>query len=126
LLAILAAEILPIMALIFVVIIYGLIRQPDSPTPEAFAPQAGNWIGPIGGFLSVLCFSALVALTSSNRPFAHGLSVGLGTAALDFCLGLSMGGGRRPELLVLIASNAGRIIAGVLGGWLGSKRRPAV
>jgi len=124
LLAVLAAEILPIVVLVLVVVIYSFVRSADSPTPEEFAPRAGNWVGPFVGALSVLVFSFLVAKSVSNRPFVHGLCVGLGTAALDFCLGMSMGGGDGSVLAILTASNCGRIIAGVCGGWIGAGRRP--
>jgi hypothetical protein len=121
LLAVIAAEILPIIALVIVVVIYSLVRTPESPSPEAFAPQAGNWVGPIGGFLSVLLFSFLSARSASKYPFAHGLAVGLGTAALDFALGLSMGGGSM--IAILVASNCGRVLAGAFGGVLGGRWR---
>lgn len=50
--AALAAEVLPILALVAVVCVYAMVRKPGSMTPEEFAPAAGNWVGPIGGFIA--------------------------------------------------------------------------
>jgi hypothetical protein len=51
---------------------------------------------------------------------AHGIAVGAGTAVLDFSIALLLtGGGAISGLLFL--SNGGRIVAGALGGWLGSR-----
>src|SRR5262245_51965745 len=120
-LAILAAEIVPIVLLVLIVVVYGLVRSPDSPSPEDFAPRAGNWVGPIGGFFATLFFSWLTARRSPQSPMVHGAAVGIGTAALDFILGFLMGGHGTIQL-VFFLSNAGRIIAGILGGLLASGR----
>ncbi|MEL7208545.1 MAG: hypothetical protein AAGK32_10000, partial [Actinomycetota bacterium] len=48
--------------------------------------------------------------------------VGIGTALLDFCLAIALSGGTIQLLIVL--SNAGRVIAGYLGGLL-ARRRPS-
>src|SRR5688572_23103259 len=89
--AILAAEIVPILLLVLIVVIYGAIRQPESPSPEEFAPLAGNWVGPLGGFAATLLFAWWAARRTTNQ-LAHGLAVGVGTAVLDFSLGMLMTG----------------------------------
>jgi hypothetical protein len=119
-LAIFAAEALPVLLLVIVVVLYGLVRQSNSPTPEEFAPQAGNWVGPIGGFFATLFFSFWVARRASANRFAHGTAVGVGTALLDLALGFLLGGAAAASLVFLI-SNAGRILAGILGGALGAR-----
>lgn len=48
--AIFVAELLPILLLVAVVTVYALTAnqsKPDSLEPEAFAPIAGNWVGPM-------------------------------------------------------------------------------
>jgi hypothetical protein len=116
-LAVIAAEVLPILLLVLVVVVYSAIRPAGSRSPEAFAPQAGMWVGPIGGFLATLLFSWWAARRAQPRQLMHGTAVGLGTAVLDFSLGFLLGGGGAIEP-VFFLSNAGRIIAGILGGWL--------
>lgn len=118
--AVLAAEALPILALVGVVFIYGLMRRADSPSPEAFAPAAGRWVGPIGGFLATLWFARWAAIRSPGRSMAHGVAVGIGTALLDLGLSQLLGGGGPVEPLLFL-SNGGRLLAGVLGGWLGAR-----
>jgi hypothetical protein len=118
--AVAAAEALPILALVAVVSFYALIRKPDSLPPDKFAPIAGNWVGPIGGFLATMLFAFWAAKRAPQVPMAHGIAVGAGTAVLDFSIALLLtGGGAISGLLFL--SNGGRIVAGVLGGWLGSR-----
>ena len=111
--AVFAAEALPILLLILIVILYGLVRSPDSPPPEDFAPRAGNWVGPIGGFLATCLFAWWAARKAPQRRIAHGAAVGLGTAVLDFGLGLLLGGGGAIEPVFFLSN----------GGWLAARRR---
>jgi len=123
--AVIAAEALPILALVVVVFVYGFTdfsKQPDALTPEEFAPVAGTWVGPIGGFVATFLFGLWAARRAGERPIAHGTAVGVGTALLDFSLGMLLGGAGDIHP-VFILSNGGRILAGVLGGWLASRRR---
>jgi hypothetical protein len=115
--AVIAAEALAIFVLIVVVMVYGTVRPNGSLTPEAFAPMAGNWIGPIGGFLATLCFARWAAKGSGHQAIAHGMAVGVGTALLDILLATMLGGGL-PLTPVIFVSNGGRILAGFLGGRL--------
>jgi len=119
-LAVLAAEALPIVLLVLVVVVYSAIRPAGSRSPEEFAPLAGNWVGPIGGFLATWLFAWWAARRAPPRQLAHGAAVGVGTAVLDFSLGMLLGGGGAISP-VFFLSNAGRIIAGVLGGWLAAR-----
>lgn len=120
--AVLAAEALPIAALVGIVFVYGLIRPAGSPSPEQFAPEAGKWVGPIGGFLATLWFARRLAVRAPSRPMAHGVAVGVGTALLDILLSQLLGGSGPIEPLLFL-SNGGRLCAGVLGGWLGARGR---
>lgn len=120
-LGVVASEALPVLALVVVVIVYGFVRHADSPTPEEFAPIAGTWVGPIGGFLATLLFAHWAARRAGERPIAHGGAIGVGTALFDFSLGILLGGGETIQPVFLF-SNGGRIIAGFLGGWLGARR----
>jgi hypothetical protein len=118
--AVVCAESLPILALVAVVFVFSLVRKPDSLSPEQFAPVAGNWVGPIGGFLATLLFAFWAAKRNSQSPVAQGTAVGVGTALLDIVLALLLTGGAGIGVLLYV-SNAGRILAGVLGGWLAVK-----
>lgn len=120
--AVLAAEALPIAALVGIVFVYGLIRPAGSASPEQFAPTAGRWVGPIGGFLATFWFALRLAARSPNRPMAHGVAVGVGTALLDLLLSQVLGGSGPIEPLLFL-SNGGRLCAGVLGGWLDARRK---
>jgi hypothetical protein len=124
-LAIIAAETLPILLLLLVVVVYSAIRPAGSRSPEEFAPLAGNWVGPIGGFLATLLFAWWAARRAPRRQLVHGAAVGVGTSVLDFSLGILLGGGGAIAT-VFFLSNAGRIIAGVLGGWLAARSSPPV
>ena len=59
-LAVLLAETLPIPSLLVaIVFVYGFVRQKESLSPQEFAPLAGTWVGPIGGFLATLLFGVV-------------------------------------------------------------------
>jgi hypothetical protein len=120
-LAVFAAELVPILLLVLIVVIYGFARQVDSPTPEEFAPMAGNWVGPIGGFLATLLAARWVGRRAAHAKFVHGIAVGVGTATLDLILAALLSGGIADSPL-LIFSNGGRILAGILGGILASRQ----
>jgi hypothetical protein len=122
-LAILAAEALPVLALVAVVFVYGCIRKPDSLSPEKFAPIAGNWVGPIGGFLATAGYAYWAAKRAGRLPLMHGMAVGIGAALLDFGIAYAFVG-KAAIAVLLIVSNGGRLIAGGLGGWLATPRRP--
>lgn len=116
--AVIVAESLPILLLILVVVVYGFTRQPDSLSPEQFAPLAGNWVGPLGGFLATLLCAHHVARSAPGRRMAHGVVIGVGTALVDIGLALlleGIGG-------LLLLSNAGRVVAGLFGGWFAARR----
>src|ERR1700722_6635868 len=110
--AIFLAEALPILLLVAVVFAYSAIRQPESASPEEFAPRAGLWVGPIGGFLATLLFAWWAARCAVAQKFTHGAAVGMGTALLDLGLGVLLGGTDALQPIFFI-SNAGRILAGV-------------
>jgi hypothetical protein len=115
--AALYAEILPIVALFVVVFVYGIFRSPESMSPPEFAPLAGAWVGPIGGFLATMFFAWRLAKHQLNRNVQMGLCVGVATAALDIVVAFLLVGSSAIQPLILL-SNCGRIIAGGLGGWL--------
>jgi hypothetical protein len=119
--AIFLAEALPILLLVAIVFVYSVIRQPESASPEDFAPRAGLWVGPIGGFLSTFLFAWWAAQRAAEQKFAHGAAVGMGTALLDLSLGFLLSGGDALQPIFFL-SNSGRILAGVLGGWLAMQR----
>ncbi len=119
--AVFAAEALPILALVSVVTVYSFVRKPDSMTPQQFAPVAGSWVGPIGGFLATWLFAYWGAKCNPQAPLQQGIAVGVGTALVDLAIGIPAGGFG----ILIIVSNAGRLLAGYLGGWLAAKGRAA-
>jgi hypothetical protein len=119
--AVILAELLPILLLVAIVFVYGAIRQSGSLTPQEFAPRAGMWVGPIGGFLATLLFAWRTARRAPEQKIVHGTAVGVGTALLDLGLGILLGGAGAIQP-VFFLSNGGRILAGVLGGWLATRR----
>ncbi len=118
--AVILAETLPILLLVAVVFVYSFIRHADSLSSQEFAPRAGMWVGPIGGFLAVFLFAWWVARRVASQKVVHAAAVGVGTAVLDLGLGIILGGGDSIHPMLFV-SNAGRILAGVLGGWLATR-----
>jgi len=124
-LAVILAEIVPILLLVAIVFIYSMTRRARSLSPEKFAPVAGTWVGPIGGFVATLLFAWWAARRAPQRKIVHGAAVGAGTALLDFSLGILLTGGGAISP-VFFLSNGGRVVAGVLGGWWASRRSSVI
>ena len=122
--AIFLAELLPVLLLVAVVFVYGAFKQPESMSPEKFAPLAGNWVGPIGGFVATFLLAWWCARRAPSRKFLHGLVVGIGTALLDLVLGALLAGDGVFQPIFLV-SNSGRVLAGILGGWLATRPKAA-
>jgi hypothetical protein len=104
-----------------IVVVYGVIRQTESLSPAEFAPLAGMWVGPIGGFLATLLVAWWAARRDPEQKVMHGTAFGVGTALLDLGLDI-LRAGRGIIHPILFVSNGGRILAGVLGGWLATRR----
>jgi hypothetical protein len=117
------AELLPLLLLLAIVEVYNAFRQEDSLPPEAFAPLAGNWVGPIGGFLATFLFAWWCAGRAPNRKLLHGIVVGIGTSLLD--IGILLLAEDSVVQLIFLVSNSGRILAGILGGWLAMRQNVA-
>jgi len=112
--AVLLGEALPILALVTLVAVAG----PADPTEAGeFARRAGAWVGPVGGALAVLGLSWWAGAKSS-RPVLQGAGIGLAVAALDLGILYSSG---EPFQWLFVLSNSGKVIAGILGGWLAAR-----
>jgi carbon monoxide dehydrogenase subunit G len=111
------AAVVPILVLVGVLFVYGLTRQADSPSPAVFAPIAGAWVGPIGGFLATLAFAFWAASRSGESPLLRGLVVGVLAVVFDHIIGVLLGATFQPLWLLFYG---GRVIAGLIGGWFGS------
>lgn len=111
-----AIEVLSIVSLVAVVALTG---PGERIAAEAYAQKLGLWLGPLAGF--VFCFFGgyWVAKRARYRPVAHGLAVGLATAIIDVVLLVASAPAFSP---VFLLSNVGRVVAGALGGWVGTNR----
>ncbi len=118
-LALVLAELVPVLALVAVVAAFG---PREAAGANAFARQAGPWVGSIGGFLCALAGGRWVAAVASTRAIAWGAGLGLALAVVDIGLLVAM---REPFAPVIVTSNAGKVLAGALGGWLASRRASA-
>jgi hypothetical protein len=110
-----AVEILTIAALAALVAIFG---PHDRVADQAYAEQLGRWVGPIGS--AVLCFLAAVFLTRrmASAQILNGFLIGAVAGVIDLVLLVPFG--VKIQLLILI-SITGRMVAGTLGGWIGSR-----
>jgi hypothetical protein len=115
--AAIAAEVLGILALIILVMIFG---PPGFAAAQPFAEHLGAWVGPISGFVLCILGGIWVAKGAESHFILNGVSMGIAGAALDFMTAAAMGGQFQVLLLV---SNAGRVVGGMIGGWLALRFR---
>lgn len=112
-----AAELLGVLALVVLVMIFG---PSGVEAAQPFAERLGAWVGPISGFVLTLLGGYWVAKGASAKPVHNGFATGIAAAALDIVAALALGASMQ---MLLVVSNAGRIVGGSVGGWLA--RRPA-
>ena len=116
-LATIASELTPILVLVVVVLIYETSGV-DPQTRQAFAERVGLWLGPIVGAIATFGFGFWAA-RRTDRPQLHGAIIGVAVAVLDAVLIFASGSNFIP---VFAASWAGKILAGVLAGFLAARR----
>jgi hypothetical protein len=116
-LAVIAAELAPILLLVATVAAFG---PPELEQAKHFAVVMGRWIGPIAGAVCAYLAAYGIGRLAPERALSDGIIVGLCLAALDAVL-LFRGDASFEWLYV--GSNAAKVIAATLGGWL--SRGPA-
>ena len=118
-LGVLAAELAPVLVLVFAMFIVGTAAgaRPSQETAERY----GAWIGPIFGAIATGVIAFLLA-RHSPRPTPLGLVFGISVALLDVALIVM----QRPAFRwVFVVSALARIAGGVLGGWMAARGEPA-
>jgi hypothetical protein len=113
-LAAVTAEALGIVVLIVIVAIFG---PHDPAADQAYAERISLWVGPISGAVLCLLFGWILTLRLNSGHVINGLAVGGAAAALDILIIVLSG---TPFRLVYVLSNAGRLGAAAVGGWLAS------
>jgi hypothetical protein len=115
-------ETIAILILVVLVAIFGPRGSGDSGAMQAFAEHLGQFVGPIAS--AVLCFLGAwwLARRARQREVLCGFLLGAACVAIDLATLFPLGG----KFGWLIAvSNAGRLVAGSLGGYIGSRSRIA-
>jgi hypothetical protein len=113
-------ETIAIAILAVLVAIFGPRGSGDSESGamQAFAEHLGQFVGPIAS--AVLCFLGAwwLARRAKQREVLCGFLLGAASVAIDLALLFPLGG--RFGWLIA-ASNAGRLVAGTLGGYIGRR-----
>lgn len=110
-----AAEIAAILALVCVVAIFG---PNTAEAAQAYAQKAGRWVGPWAGALFSFIGAVWVGRSVESGKLIHGVLFGFLLALVDVVLLLAM---RAPFEWVLVVSDAGKIIAGSIGGFVAAR-----
>jgi uncharacterized protein YndB with AHSA1/START domain len=107
-------------AILALVLIVALVGPADAAAAQAYAERLGQWVGPIGGAAACLVAGFLVARAAAGVELATGTAVGVVAAMIDVAILAAAGAPFQP---LFIVSNAGRILAGGIGGWLAARNR---
>ncbi len=115
-------ETIAIAILALLVAIFGPRGSGDPGAMQAFAEHLGRFVGPIAS--AVLCFLGAwwLARRAKQREVLCGFLLGAACVAIDLATLFPLGG--RFGWLIAV-SNAGRLIAGSLGGHVASRSRAA-
>lgn len=116
--SVLLGEAIPILVLVLLVAVLG---PSETGQAELFARQAGAWVGPIAGAVTLFIL-AYWAGARSSRPVAQGALIGILVGLIDFGILFSAG---ESFALLFAVSNGGKVLAAVAGGWFALKSRRA-
>ncbi len=123
-LAALLSEVIPVAVLVLIVYLSSLFLAggkagpPDEARINAFAKQAGNWVGPLVGSLMTFLFSLWAGRKLEDRFVVHGTLIGALVAVIDLAILLVVA--EKFEILFVI-SNVLKIAAGAAGGMVAER-----
>jgi hypothetical protein len=112
-----AAEVLAILILICVVAIFG---PKDYVQAQAFAEKMGAWVGPLAGVVLSFLGALWVSRGLTSGHLLHGFLFGLIYALLDAAIIVAM---QAPFAWLFVASDGGKLLAGIAGGLLAARSR---
>ena len=110
-----AAEILAILVLVAIVAIFG---PNDQAQAQAYAERLGQWVGPLAGIVLSFLGALWVSRGLTSGHFLHGFLFGLIYALVDVALLVAM---QAPFMWLFVASDAGKVLAGVIGGLVAAR-----
>ncbi len=116
--AVIVGEVIPLAVLVAAV---AVMSRGSHEADQALAMELGSWVGPIGGFVVCSLMSWWAGRPTPASAIGQGLMIGMLLAVLDVLLLFTMG--ETPWHWLIIASNGGKIVAGLLGGVVASQRK---
>jgi hypothetical protein len=111
-----AAEVLAILILVCIVAIFG---PRDQAQAQAYAERMGQWVGPLAGIVLSFLGALWVSRGLTEGHLLHGFLFGLIYAVVDVALLVAM---QAPFMWLFVASDGGKFLAGIVGGWVASKK----
>jgi hypothetical protein len=111
------AEVLGVLALVVLVAILG---PSGFEAAKPFAERLGAWVGPISGFVLCVAGGYWVARSAGPNYLGNGVAMGLAAALVDAASAVALGASFH---VLLVVSNIGRVLGGLLGGLLASRSR---
>ncbi len=111
-----AAEMLAILILIAMVAIFG---PRDQAQAQAYAEKLGAWVGPLAGVVLSFLGALWVSRGLASGHLLHGTLFGLLYAILDAALIVAM---QAPFAWLFVASDAGKLLAGIAGGLVAASK----
>jgi|SRR5688572_24488067 len=111
-----AAEVLAILILILLVAIFG---PRDQAQAQAYAQKLGLWVGPLAGLVLSFLGALWVSRELASGRLLHGFLFGLVYALVDVALLVVA---QAPFAWLFVASDGGKVLAGLAGGLLAASR----
>lgn len=107
-------ELVPVLALVAVVAVWGPAGSTEG---DLFARRVGAWVGPIAGAVTLFGVTRWAGRVAM-RPALQGAVIGVAVALTDLALLRAMG---EPFVPLFFVSNGGKVLAGLVGGWLAGR-----
>lgn len=115
------SELIPLLVLVIAITVWGYLAAPGNGQAvyEAFAQQAGKYVGPVIGPLVTLGMGFWAARKQTNAWLLHGTLTGAMVVVLDLAIYASQATNLEPLFLIGLVA---KLLAGVLGGYLAKRR----
>ncbi|MEO5722298.1 MAG: hypothetical protein ABIR71_12620 [Chthoniobacterales bacterium] len=87
---------------------------------QAYAEKLGRWVGPIGGAVFSFIGAFWIGRSVAGGRLAQGTLFGILVALVHVALLVAM---QAPFQWLFVRSDAGKVAAGIAGGWCASRSR---
>jgi hypothetical protein len=109
-----------VLAILILICLVAIFGPKDYGQAQAFAEKLGAWVGPLAGVVLSFIGALWVSRGLASGRLLHGFLFGLLYAMLDVAIIVAA---QAPFAWLFVASDGGKLLAGIAGGLVAARRR---